>query len=421
MRACVWPRSSCETSSSSRSNSRDVAVDRLLELAVGAVAAADLLERLLPLQGVEPAREDVAFAALVALPQLGRRVVIDHARDIDRERVERFHRLARLAGVALRLRRTGSSRPARPSRSDSQPPRPSACCGARCAGGAAGGAAADWTAPRLSARRAPRRDGARLATRRQLAAHRLGAGARGSTVSRPWRATMRLSSASASICSTITRRICAALSAVSCGSSRMPRRSSVARLLHLALHRAAHLAHLAHDLDEALADLAEQRRGLAGRLLVDRAAAPRWCACAPRRWSRAPARTGWRSPGAFGEDSAMTRAMSRARPSAASNVSCISAEKRLRRESRSPTLLSIWLTTESSASRRVVPSPRRYAGCCRRCLLAAVDERLGLRVELFRRVRNALQHLAVPVRNDLICPSKRSLAALLRCRRRSSP
>ena len=44
---------------------------------------------------------------------------------------------------------------------------------------------------------------------------------------RPWRATMRLSSASASIWSTMTRRICAALSAVSCGSSRMPRRSSV--------------------------------------------------------------------------------------------------------------------------------------------------------------------------------------------------
>ena len=51
----------------------------------------------------------------------------------------------------------------------------------------------------------------------------------GSTASRPrpWRATMRLSSASASIWSTITRRICAALSAVSCGSSRMPLRSSV--------------------------------------------------------------------------------------------------------------------------------------------------------------------------------------------------
>jgi hypothetical protein len=37
---------------------------------------------------------------------------------------------------------------------------------------------------------------------------------------------MRLSSASASIWSTITRRMWAALSAVSCGSSRIPRRSS---------------------------------------------------------------------------------------------------------------------------------------------------------------------------------------------------
>ena len=43
-----------------------------------------------------------------------------------------------------------------------------------------------------------------------------------------------------------------------------------ASLLHLALHRGAHLAHLPHDLDEALAGLAEQRGGLAGRLLVDR-------------------------------------------------------------------------------------------------------------------------------------------------------
>ena len=64
---------------------------------------------------------------------------------------------------------------------------------------------------------------------------RCGAGRAGScrvpaagTVSRlrPWRATMRLSSASASIWSTITRRICAVLSAVSSGSSSTPRRSS---------------------------------------------------------------------------------------------------------------------------------------------------------------------------------------------------
>src|SRR5262245_27820452 len=63
---------------------RDIAVDRHFELAIGPVAVADLVERLLALHRVKPAREYVAFAALVAVPQLGRRVVIDHAGDIDR-------------------------------------------------------------------------------------------------------------------------------------------------------------------------------------------------------------------------------------------------------------------------------------------------------------------------------------------------
>ena len=39
----------------------DIAVHRLLEFAVGAVLLADLVERLLALQGIEPAGEDVAF------------------------------------------------------------------------------------------------------------------------------------------------------------------------------------------------------------------------------------------------------------------------------------------------------------------------------------------------------------------------
>ena len=43
-----------------------------------------------------------------------------------------------------------------------------------------------------------------------------------------------------------------------------------ASCLHFARHRSAHLAHLAHDLDEALAGLAEQRRSLTSRLLIDR-------------------------------------------------------------------------------------------------------------------------------------------------------
>src|SRR5262249_34333240 len=79
----------------------DIAVDGALEIAVGAIALADFLERLLALHGVEPAREHVAFAALVAVPQLGRRVVVDHAGDVDGERIERVD------GVALGARGLG--------------------------------------------------------------------------------------------------------------------------------------------------------------------------------------------------------------------------------------------------------------------------------------------------------------------------
>src|SRR6185437_9353736 len=46
----------------------DIAVHRQLELAVGTVFLTDLVERLLTLQGVEPAGEHIAFAALVAVP-----------------------------------------------------------------------------------------------------------------------------------------------------------------------------------------------------------------------------------------------------------------------------------------------------------------------------------------------------------------
>src|SRR5262249_29172828 len=72
----------------------DVAVDGLLELAVAAILVADLLEGLLALHRVEAAGEDVALAALVAVPQLGGRVVIDHPRDVDGERVERLEAVA---------------------------------------------------------------------------------------------------------------------------------------------------------------------------------------------------------------------------------------------------------------------------------------------------------------------------------------
>src|SRR5262249_47251987 len=80
----------------------DVAVDGAPEIAVGPIALADFLERLLALHGVELARGDVALAALVAIPPLGYRVVIDHAGDVDGERIERG-----VDGVALGARRLG--------------------------------------------------------------------------------------------------------------------------------------------------------------------------------------------------------------------------------------------------------------------------------------------------------------------------
>src|SRR5262249_23391041 len=82
----------------------DIAVDGALEIAVAAVALADFLERLLAVHGVELAREHVAFAALVAIPHLGRRVVVEHAGDVDGERIER------VGGVALGARGLGRRR-----------------------------------------------------------------------------------------------------------------------------------------------------------------------------------------------------------------------------------------------------------------------------------------------------------------------
>src|SRR5437588_11914323 len=91
----------------------DVAVDRLLELAVAAVLAADFLERALALHGVELAREHVALAALVAIPQLGGGVVVDHAGDVDCKRIERLDTVTRDPIVAARpLRRRFVWRPA---------------------------------------------------------------------------------------------------------------------------------------------------------------------------------------------------------------------------------------------------------------------------------------------------------------------
>ena len=79
-----------------------VAVDRGAEFGVALILAADLVEGLLALQRVEAAREDVAFAAPVAVPQFDRGLVVDGAGDVDRKRVQRFDDMQRRA-----LRRRG--------------------------------------------------------------------------------------------------------------------------------------------------------------------------------------------------------------------------------------------------------------------------------------------------------------------------
>src|SRR5262249_251111 len=53
---------------------------------------------------VETPAEGAALAALVTLPQLGRGVVIDHPRDIDRKRVDRVDGVALRALVTRRRR-----------------------------------------------------------------------------------------------------------------------------------------------------------------------------------------------------------------------------------------------------------------------------------------------------------------------------
>src|SRR5690348_18416250 len=69
-------------------------LDGLPEFRIATVFAADLLERALALRGVELAAAETAFAALIALPQLRGGVVVDHARDVDRERFQRADGIA---------------------------------------------------------------------------------------------------------------------------------------------------------------------------------------------------------------------------------------------------------------------------------------------------------------------------------------
>src|ERR1700694_1056294 len=80
----------------------DVAVDRLLEVAVGAIFAGDLIEGLLAGRGVEPLGESLALAALIAIPHLGCEIAIHQAADVERQRVQRVATGCRLGRAAAR-------------------------------------------------------------------------------------------------------------------------------------------------------------------------------------------------------------------------------------------------------------------------------------------------------------------------------
>src|ERR1700737_3897350 len=79
----------------------DVAVDGLLEGAVGAIFAGDLIERLLAGRGVEALAERLALAALVAVPHFGREIAVHQPADVERQRLQRIA-AARLRPTAAR-------------------------------------------------------------------------------------------------------------------------------------------------------------------------------------------------------------------------------------------------------------------------------------------------------------------------------
>src|SRR5262249_42843443 len=71
----------------------DVAIHGLLEFVIRAILLTDVIERLLPLQGVESAGKNVAFATLVTIPQIGGGVRVNHPRDVDLNVIPRFYRV----------------------------------------------------------------------------------------------------------------------------------------------------------------------------------------------------------------------------------------------------------------------------------------------------------------------------------------
>ncbi len=68
----------------------DIAIDRDPEIRIGTVAAADFLERLGAASDVEPAREGATFATTITIPCVSDGSMIDHPRDVVRDRFKRF-------------------------------------------------------------------------------------------------------------------------------------------------------------------------------------------------------------------------------------------------------------------------------------------------------------------------------------------
>src|SRR6201992_4014836 len=82
----------------------DVAVDRLLEVAVAAILAGDFIESLLAGRRIEPLRERLALAALIAVPHFGGEVAIHQPADVERQRLQRIAAAVALLRTAAALR-----------------------------------------------------------------------------------------------------------------------------------------------------------------------------------------------------------------------------------------------------------------------------------------------------------------------------
>ena len=61
----------------------NVALDRLLEIAVGAKFACDLIERLLAGRRIEALGERLVLAALISIPHLGGEIAVHQAADVE--------------------------------------------------------------------------------------------------------------------------------------------------------------------------------------------------------------------------------------------------------------------------------------------------------------------------------------------------